>query len=66
MVTTARGLLMLSLRLMPMLVSCMVPMDMVDMLDTDTLPTPTDMPVPMDMDTHMPMVPILIMDKKLP
>merc|ERR1739845_4137 len=66
MVTTARGLLMLSLRLMPMLVSCTVPMDMVDMLDMDTLPTPTDMPVPMDMDTHILMVPTLIMDKKLP
>merc|ERR1719381_224613 len=66
MVTMVRGLLMPSLRLMPMLVSCMVPMDMVDMLDTDTLPTPTDTPVPMDMDTHILMVPTLIMDKKLP
>merc|ERR1719348_2490833 len=66
MVTTARGLLMPSLRLMLMLVSCTVPMDMVDMLDMDTLPTPTDMPVAMDMDTHMLMVPILIMDKKIP
>merc|ERR1740131_790583 len=44
----------------------MVPMDMVDMLDTDTLPTPMDMPVAMDMDTHMLLVPTLIMDKKIP
>merc|ERR1719187_834575 len=44
----------------------MVLTDMVDMLDMDILLTPTDMPVPMAMDTHMLMVPILIMDKKIP
>merc|ERR1719244_1437947 len=52
MVTTARGLLMLSQRLMLMPVFCTVPMDMVDMLDMDTLLTPTVMLVPMAMDTQ--------------
>merc|ERR1712228_769316 len=66
-ITLARGLLMLSLRLMLMLLFSMVPMDMVvlamlvlamlamlDILDT---------PMPMEV-TPMPMVPTATLDKK--